>query len=97
MGLTFEWDTRKAAQNLRKHKISFEEAATVFGDPLSLTIYDPLHSDDEDRFVTIGESNQGHILVIAHTDREDNIRIISARAATQHERETYEESGEDSI
>ena len=91
MSLTFEWDSEKAKQNLKKHKVSFEEATTVFGDPFSLTISDPLHSVDEDRFITIGESVQQRILVAVHTDRGDNIRIISARIATRREREMYEE------
>jgi uncharacterized DUF497 family protein len=96
MGLTFEWDAKKARRNLRKHRVSFEEAATVFGDPFSLTIEDPLHSEDEDRFVIIGESLQRRILVVAHAEWGDNIRIISARVATRHERESYEEGGADS-
>lgn len=91
MGLRFEWDGDKARQNIEKHSVSFEEAATVFGDPLSLTIDDPLHSRDEDRFVTIGESINRDVLVVVHTERDDAIRIITARKATPHERRTYEE------
>lgn len=91
MALIFEWDNRKARQNLRKHVVSFEEAATVFGDLLSLTIVDQSHSDDEERFVIIGESIQGRLLVVVHTERGDNIRIISARVATPRERRDYEE------
>ena len=88
--LIFEWDEKKAIQNIKKHGISFEEAATVFGDPFSITIYDPLHSQDEDRFVTLGMSNRNRLLVVVHTDRYDRIRIISARKATKKEREQYE-------
>ncbi|OGF56874.1 MAG: hypothetical protein A2Z21_08860 [Candidatus Fraserbacteria bacterium RBG_16_55_9] len=91
MGLTFEWDGKKTKHNLKKHGVSFEEAATVFGDSLSLTIEDPLHSKSEERFVIIGESVRRRILVVVHTERGDNIRIISARRATRRERETYEE------
>lgn len=90
--MEFEWDSKKAKRNFKKHKVSFEEAATVFGDPLSLTIEDPLHSDDEERFVIIGESNRRQLLVVVHTERSDKIRIISARLATPHERQDYEES-----
>ncbi len=91
MSLRFEWDENKARRNIEKHGVSFEEAATVFGDPLSLTIDDPLHSGDEERFVTVGETvNQG-ILVVVHTERGDSIRIINARKATRNERKTYEE------
>lgn len=92
MGLFFEWDERKAQQNLRKHRVSFEEAATIFGDPLSLTVDDPLHSDEENRFVTIGQSVRQRLLVVVHTEREDLIRLISARNATRSERKTYEEA-----
>jgi len=92
MALTFEWDQKKAASNLRKHGVSFEEAATAFGDPLSLTIPDPDHSLNEDRYVLIGESQMERLLVVAHTERSDTIRIISARLATRGERVSYEES-----
>jgi len=91
MGLIFEWDGRKAGRNLKKHGVSFEEAATVFGDPLSLTIEDPLHSTDQDRFVIIGQSTRQRVLVVVHTEQENTIRIISARVATTRERQTYEE------
>jgi hypothetical protein len=94
MALTFEWDHEKAEQNLKKHDVPFEEAATVFGDPLSLTIDDPLHSEQEDRFVTIGLSLSRRILVVVHIDREDHLRIISARVATARERKVYEEGKE---
>jgi len=94
MGFHFEWDSRKARVNARKHGVSFEEAATVFGDPLSVTIADPLHSPREDRFVTVGESVRRRLLVLVHADRGDTIRIISARRATRRERENYEEGTE---
>ena len=90
MSLTFEWDEEKAKRNVRKHKVSFEEASTVFADPLSLTIPDPLHSEEEDRFVTMGMSIKGRLLVVVHTERGDIIRIISARLATPRERRDYE-------
>lgn len=88
----FEWDSRKALLNLKKHAVSFEEAMTVFLDPLSLTIADPLHSNAEDRFVIIGESIKKRLLVVVHTDRKEKIRIISAREASLQERKRYEET-----
>jgi uncharacterized protein len=91
MGLNFEWDESKARTNLRKHKISFEEASTVFADSLSRTIPDPLHSEEEDRFVILGESNRSRLLVVVFTERGENIRIISARLATRRERQDHEE------
>jgi uncharacterized DUF497 family protein len=90
MDAGFEWDIEKAESNLQKHDVSFEEAATVFFDPLSLTIPDPLHSEDENRFVTTGLSNQQRQLVVAHSEPDDRIRIISARLATASERKKYE-------
>ena len=92
MELNFEWDMKKASKNLRKHGISFEEGATVFGDPLSITVHDPLHSEEEDRFVLIGQSIKLHTLVVVHSERNGKIRIISARVANQLERKTYEEN-----
>ena len=89
--MRFEWDPEKAAKNLRKHKVSFTEAATVFGDDLSITVDDPDHSEQEDRYITIGLSHQGRLLMVAHTERSDTIRIISARELTSTEREAYEE------
>jgi hypothetical protein len=89
-GMIFEWDESKARSNLTKHGVAFEEAATVFGDPLSLTVRDPLHSDEEDRFVTIGASSGFNTLVVVHTDREDRVRIITARRATRAEVKNYE-------
>ncbi len=90
MNLRFEWDENKARHNIEKHGISFEEAATVLGDPLSLTIEDPSHSQDEQRFVTVGESVRGELVVVIHADRAGVIRIISARKATQREKRDYE-------
>ena len=87
--MRFEWDDRKAAANLKKHKVSFSEAVSVFYDPLSATGYDPEHSIDEQRFVTFGISASGRLLVVAHVDRNASIRIISARRAGRYEREKY--------
>jgi hypothetical protein len=87
----FEWDPEKARRNKQKHGVTFEEAATVFLDPLSLTIPDPAHSTDEDHFVILGESGRPRSLVVAHVERGRKIRIISARVATKHERRDYEE------
>ena len=89
--MEFEWDPGKAAQNFRKHKVSFAEAATVFGDDLSTTVYDPDHSQDEDRCITVGWSNRKRLLMVAHTERGDRIRIISARELTRAERKVYED------
>ena len=92
MGILFDWDSRKAKSNQSKHGVSFEEASTVFGDPLSLTIADPAHSRlAEERSVTIGSSYLGRLLVVVHRDDDENIRIISARRATRRERKDYEE------
>jgi len=91
MSVTFEWDPRKAKQNLKNHGVSFEEASTVFSDTLSSTIPDPLHSEYEERLVIIGESSKRRLLIVVHTDRGDKIRIISARIASSHERNEYEE------
>ena len=90
--MRFAWDKKKASSNLAKHGVSFEEAATAFGDPLSHTFPDPDHSMDEQRFVMIGMSEQGRILVVAHTDDGEFVRIISAREATHGERKSYEEN-----
>lgn len=89
--MNFEWDPSKAAKNRRKHGVSFHEAATAFGDPLALSYQDPDHSDQEQRFITIGMSNAGRLLIVAHAERGDRIRIISARRATQTEQEQYEQ------
>ena len=91
MSLTFEWDPDKADENERKHGVPFAEAATAFGDPLSVTVADPDHSVGEARFLTIGMSHQQRLLVVAHADRDDAVRLISARAATRAERKAYEE------
>lgn len=91
MGLLFEWDEEKSRNNLRKHGVSFEEASTIFGDPLSLTIDDPQHSMREQRWVTLGHSVKHRLLAVVHTDRGNRIRLISARMATRRERKTYEE------
>ncbi len=91
MPLKFEWDEKKARLNLLKHGVSFEDAATVFGDLLSLTIPDPAHSWSELRWIIVGRSHADKLLVVVHTEREDTIRIISARQATKRERHSYEE------
>lgn len=92
MALVFEWDDKKAETNLRKHNISFEEASTVFGDDLSITIEDPLHSQNENRYILIGQSIHSRTLVVIHLEKTDSIRIISARRATKKEKRFYEES-----
>ncbi|MBE0426766.1 MAG: BrnT family toxin [Nitrospirae bacterium] len=88
----FEWDSDKARKNIEIHDVSFDEASTAFGDALSLTIHDPLHSDEEDRFILIGNSYKNRLLVVVHTERGNKIRIISARKATKKERKQYEEN-----
>ena len=90
--MRFVWDERKAATNLAKHGVSFEEAATVFGDPLSDTFDDPDHSAEERRYLIIGTSNRGRMLIVAHTDDGEVVRIISAREPTSGERKSYEGS-----
>jgi len=89
--LNFEWDPNKAQANLEKHGVAFEEAATAFGDPLSLTIEDPDHSEEENRYILIGQAITHRLLVVVHTEQHDRIRIISARMATKQEIRTYEE------
>lgn len=89
--MKFEWDLTKAAENVAKHGVSFEEAATVFRDTLSVTGLDPDHSIDEERLVIFGVSTSVRLLVVAHTERGDTIRIISARPTTPAERKIYEE------
>ena len=86
----FEWDDEKAVGNLKKHSVSFEEGATIFNDPTIATIPDPDHSKDEERFISIGVSVQGRLLVVIHTERENRIRLISCRRATSSERKYYE-------
>jgi len=87
----FEWNSDKAEANLAKHGISFEEASTVFLDPLSLTVPDPIHSNEENRFIITGRSIEQRHLVVVHVDRGDKIRIISARMATPSEKRSYEQ------
>lgn len=89
--MRFEWDENKAASNLSKHGVSFEEAKTVFDDPLYVDFYDPDHSDEEQRYIIVGESNRGRLLIVSYTERGDSIRLISARVVTRCEREVYEE------
>jgi uncharacterized protein len=89
--MEFEWDEAKAAANERKHGITFPEAMTLFADALSLTAYDPDHSDDEDRYLTMGQSTEGRLLIVSHTDRGGRVRIISAREASGAERRDYED------
>jgi uncharacterized protein len=89
----FEWDPEKAHRSLAKHGVSFDEAASVFGDPLAVTIDDPDHSREERRFLTTGVAKSQRLVVVAHTDRNEGVRIISAREATGGERKHYE-SGE---
>ena len=87
--MRFEWDKNKAKTNLQKHRISFEEAKSVFNDPLSLTISDESHSYNEQRYITVGESKIGRLILVCHTIGEENVRIISARKPTRGERENY--------
>ncbi len=89
--MKFEWDKSKAARNFAKQGVTFNEAETVFDDPLYVDFYDPHHSEDEDRYLVVGESNQGHLLIVSYTERRDSIRIISTRQVTRAEREAYEE------
>ena len=86
----FEWDDEKAKSNLKKHRVAFEEGATIFNDPIIATIPDPDHSEDEERFISIGRSVQNRLLVLVHTFRDERIRLISCRKATTAERKTYE-------
>jgi uncharacterized DUF497 family protein len=88
--MIFEWDPTKAAANLKKHGISFSEAATMLSDSLGVTVPDPDHSLDEDRYITVGMSYRSRLLIVAHTERGDHVRIISARELTRTEREAYE-------
>ena len=92
--MNFEWDPRKAESNLRKHDVSFGEAVTIFNDELSITVYDPDHSREEDRYISIGWSNRGRLIMVSHTDRNNRIRIISARELTQGEQKAYEEKND---
>ena len=89
--MEFKWDEEKASANLAKHGVSFEEAITVFDDPLYVDFYDPRHSQGEHRYIIIGESRQGRLLIVSYTDRHEIIRPINARRLTRSEREDYEE------
>jgi uncharacterized DUF497 family protein len=89
-----EWDREKVTLNLDRHGVTFEEAATAFADPLSRTILDPSHSEDEHRFILVGLAASGRLLVIVHTDRDESIRLISARPATRRERHQYEQESQ---
>lgn len=89
--MEFEWNPDKAVANFKKHGVPFTEAATVFGDPLSITFPDPAHSINESRHITIGLSRNGRLLILAHTDRNKRLRIISAREATRKEKRFYEQ------
>ena len=88
--MKFEWNERKDQANQRKHGVSFQEATTVFGDPLAATVPDPEHSHGEPRYVTMGYSTSNRLVVVCHTEEGENFRIISAREANPHERKTYE-------
>ncbi len=92
MALIFRWNWEKATQNLKKHGVTFEEASSAFGDPLSITVPDPGHSIGERRYILIGQTVQGKLVVVSHTERRPGIRIISARLASRRERRAYEES-----
>ncbi|MEW6659468.1 MAG: BrnT family toxin [Thermodesulfobacteriota bacterium] len=89
--MQFEWDPAKARANLRKHGVPFREAFSIFWDPLGITFFDPDHSEEEERFITIGFSDSGRLLMVAHTDRGERICIISARELTHRELKEYEE------
>ena len=89
--MNFEWDETKAAINLEKHRVSFEEATEVFADPLYVDFFDPDHSQAEHRYLIIGTSEGGRLLIVSYTERDDLVRIISARELTPTERRTYEE------
>jgi uncharacterized protein len=89
--MEFEWDKQKAKLNLLKHSISFEEAQTVFDDPLYVDFYDPDHSENEDRYIILGESSNSRVLLVSYTERGDKIRLISARQVTKQELIAYQE------
>ena len=90
--MTYEWDPAKAQANVKKHRVTFEEAASVFLDPSALTFWDPDHSEGEDHQITIGRSARHRVLFIAHAPRDGRVRIISARKATRKEQKQYEEA-----
>ena len=89
--MIFEWDADKATKNLSKHGVSFDEAKTVFNDPFYIDFYDPAHSDEEERYLVIGESSNDRLLIVSYTEREETVRLISAREITLAERKDYEE------
>jgi uncharacterized DUF497 family protein len=89
----FEWNPEKAKVNLQKHQVNFDEASTIFDDPQFISFLDEEHSTDEERYITIGLSNKNRLLMVAHTDCNDNIWIISARKVTKHEEKFYQEAG----
>jgi uncharacterized protein len=89
--MQFTWDPTKATKNLKNHDVSFEEAQTVFDDPLYVDFFDPDHSEDEERYLVVGKSVEGRLLIVSYTERKDAIRIITARDVTRSEREAYEE------
>jgi len=91
MVMQFEWDPKKATQNVEKHGVTFQEAATIFGDPLAITFYDPDHSTSENRYITFGLSVQKRPIVVSHTERKGRTRIINARLMDRKERKIYEE------
>ena len=93
MAYVFEWDPVKGAENVADHGVTFDEASTVFGDPLALLMPDPDHSEDEDRYLLLGMSTQQRLLVVAFTDRPPGTRLISARRGTRRERRQYEAKG----
>jgi len=93
MSMNFEWDPEKARRNLAQHGVTFADASTAFGDPLSITLPDPRHSVGEDRYVLFGMSERGRFLAVVHTDRGGTTRLISARVMTRHERAQYEGRG----
>lgn len=92
--MKFEWDPKKAERNFKKHGVTFEEGSTVFGDPLAATVADRRHSAEEKRFVTMGQSTENRLVVVAHVDRSEQVRIISARLATRREKRKYESEEE---
>ncbi|NJR66996.1 MAG: BrnT family toxin [Leptolyngbyaceae cyanobacterium CRU_2_3] len=89
--MQFDWDKNKAERNLSKHGVPFEEAKSVFDDPLYVDFYDPDHSEDEERYLIVGESDRGRLLIVSYTERGDSVRLVSAREVTRAEREAYEE------
>jgi uncharacterized DUF497 family protein len=90
--MTFDWDEDKAQRNLAKHGVAFDEAITAFDDPLFIDFFDPEHSEDEHRYIRVGRSERGRVLVVSYTERNGVIRVISARSATKSERRAYEEN-----